>query len=564
MTKFIIQIICLIFLVSGLSAENYLLNGGQESEIRYKLVQKIVPTAETVTLNLSFVQPQDFKSHTYNQTIRDFLINPQLAPQNITQSQDKLGNKIIKYTWEKPRRAFDIVVTFVAKNTVNLKKIETNAPFPVGKLNEEIEFYLQSTELVQAGANVIHQKATSLTRDAQTQFDAVQKILTWIIDNMSYVLNPDEYDALTSMKTGKGNCQNYSHLAAAMMRSCGIPVRIVNGVTLKNPYDVQMDKQIMTLNMAEGRHSWIEVYFPDLGWMPFDPQQTELFVSNRFIRVEVGRDNAETENDGLVHWTRKKGATAVLSFQENIESEFMSDQSSFQGTRQSYGPKKLLLLPFVSAGFSRIETPVIAEKIEFDQSTISQLKFSKEYIFGNLDFPRNINFAFNRQSVDDESGTSHTLKKTFLVETAEYVTGAKQFCQVFNLDKALLLKSISLALQKFGGSGEVWLELREDDAGNPGLVAARSKPVLLNQMKLQQGYDWVKFDFSNQGLVLTPDKYWISIAQKGTPILNWFYAYGKPVGPIDGTRYKSTNDIGWEKNLSFEFNYRVTGLIPEY
>lgn len=82
-------------------------------------------------------------------------------------------------------------------------------------------------------------------------------------------------------------------------------------------------------------------------------------------------------------------------------------------------------------------------------------------------------------------------------------------------------------------------------------------------MKFQQGYDWVEFDFSDQGLVLTPDKYWISIAQKGTPILNWFYSYGKPVGPIDGTRYKSTDDKGWDKNLSFEFNFRIYGYIPD-
>jgi hypothetical protein len=563
MIKYIMKFICLIFLVQGLSAENYLLNGGQKSEIHYKLIQKIVPTAETVTLNLSFVEPQNFKSQTYSQTISNFSINPQLVPQNVSQRRDKLGNNIIKYTWEKPRKAFDVIITFSAINTVNLEKIETTAPFPVTMIPAEMELYLESTEFVQSEADIIRQKAMSLTRDAQTQFDAVQKILTWIIDHMNYVLNPDKYDALTSFSTGKGNCQNYSHLAAAMMRTCGIPVRIVNGVTLKNPYDVTIGKQVMTLNMAEGRHSWIEVYFPDLGWMPFDPQQTELFVSNRFIRIEVGRDNAETENDGLVHWTRKKGARDILSFQEYIESELLSDQSNIQGAMQSYGPKKLLLLPLVSAGFSKIETPVIAEAVDFDQSTISQLKFSKEYVFGNLDFPKNINFAFNRRSVSDETSTSQTLQKTFLVETAEYVTGTKYFCQVFNLDKPLLLKTISLALQKFGGSGEVWLELREDDAGNPGSVAARSKSVSLNQMNFQQGYDWVEFDFSEQGLALTPDKYWISIAQKGTPILNWFYSYGKPVGPIDGTRYKSPNDEGWDKNLSFEFNFRIYGFIPD-
>ncbi len=446
---------------------------------------------------------------------------------------------------------------------MKFNKIETSAPFPVVSLPDDFKIYLKATDLVQSGSEKIKSLANNLTKDSRTQFDAVQKILTWIIDNMNYVLDPDTYDAITSMTSGKGNCQNYSHLAAALMRASGIPVRIVNGVTLKKSYDVEIGKQVMTLNMAEGRHSWIEVYFSDLGWMPFDPQQTELFVSNRFIRVEVGLDNAETENDGMVHWTRQKGATAVLGFKESIESNFASDRVSISGIKQTYGPKKLLLVPPVSAGFSKVETPVAVKATEFDPSVMASLKFTKEYVYGNLEFPQGINFAFNRRSVGDETGTSQKLKKTFLVETAEYVTGTKQFTQIFELKKPMLLKDISLALQKFGGSGKIWLELREDNDGMPGQVAARSDMVSLDNMKLQQGYHWVVFNFSGQGLGLTPDRYWISIGQQGAPILNWFYSYGKPVGPIDGTKYKNSNDADWANNLSHEFNYRIQGLTPQ-
>ena len=81
---------------------------------------------------------------------------------------------------------------------------------------------------------------------------------------MHYVLTPEEFDALYAFESGKGNCQNYSHLTAALMRAAGIPTRIVNGVTLKRPFDINMGSQLLTLNMAQGRHSWIEVYFPDL------------------------------------------------------------------------------------------------------------------------------------------------------------------------------------------------------------------------------------------------------------------------------------------------------------
>jgi hypothetical protein len=152
------------------------------------------------------------------------------------------------------------------------------------------------------------------------------------------------------------------------------------------------------------------------------------------------------------------------------------------------------------------------------------------------------------------------LQKNFLVETAEYVTSKFQYGQTFILDKPIRLQKIGLALQKFGGEGQLWLELREDDNGVPGEIAATSSILDLQQMSSTPGYFWLDFDFNSQLLILTPDRYWISLAFRGTPIVNWFYSYGKPVGPIDGTRYKLLSEDSWGKSLGYEFNYRILGL----
>ena len=162
-----------------------------------------------------------------------------------------------------------------------------------------------------------------------------------------------------------------------------------------------------------------------------------------------------------------------------------------------------------------------------------------------------------------EGGAVQELRKNFLVETAEYITGKNQYCQVFILEQPVRLNAIGAALQKFGGSGTLWLELREDVNGNPGETAAVSKKIRLDRLSSKPGYFWVDFDFSSQALVLTPDKYWISIGYEGTPVINWFYSYGKPVGPNDGTRYRSGTDLSWDKTLGFEFNYRLSGFTAE-
>jgi hypothetical protein len=63
--------------------------------------------------------------------------------------------------------------------------------------------------------------------------------------------------------------------------------------------------------------------------------------------------------------------------------------------------------------------------------------------------------------------------------------------------------------------------------------------------------------------VLMPGSYWIALGFTGSPIVNWFYTYGKPVGPVEGTRYKGVYQADWSNALSYEFNYRVVGLTVE-
>ena len=59
-------------LLGTVRAENYLINGGQTSTIKYELTQNVVPNNGTETLKLSFVVPVSFKSPTYNQIISNY------------------------------------------------------------------------------------------------------------------------------------------------------------------------------------------------------------------------------------------------------------------------------------------------------------------------------------------------------------------------------------------------------------------------------------------------------------------------------------------------------------
>lgn len=546
-------------------AENYLLNGGQESRFKYSLTQQIVPNRELRNLYLSFVAPTDFSSPTYNQRISNLKFEFKPNPDNRQESRDKRGNKILKAIWNNPRTAVHTTVSFNASNRTLLQRLNSSSLFPVRQVPADAQTYLSATKQVQSTNINIKRKAHELTKGATTQFDAVQRILSWVIDHMRYILIPQQYDAFYSFNTGKGNCQNYSHLSAALMRSVGIPVRIVNGVALKEPYQINTPRGTLTMKMAQGRHSWIEVYFPDLKWVPFDPQQTQLFVSNRFIRIEVGLDNNETDKDGLIRWTQSKSARGTPQFQELIEAVTAQDNVSLAGQRQTYGPRKLLLSPEVRTSYIpyKSEKKLPPPPVKISRDKLKRLRFHKSYIFGNLEFPQGIDFLSTRGPAKRDETNHFTMRKNFLVETAEYVTSRDQYAQVFVLQKPMQLKTINLALHKFGGHGFLWLELLEDKNGAPGNIIATSAWLPLTRLPFKSGYYWENFDFSKDSPTLSPGRYWIALGFNGSPIVNWFYSYGKSVGPEDGTRSKSIFEQEWKNVLSFEFNYKVEGLAEK-
>jgi hypothetical protein len=557
---------CLGILLLFLRAfgENYLINGGQESRIRYRLTQHVEPAPGTKSLTLSYVTPRDFQSPTYNQRIINFQLTFSVQPGKRTEETDRRGNPVVRVVWENPMAPVDVSMQFTAENTTTLKTLESQAPFPPVGQPKDVSAYLKETAQVQSGDPGILAKSRELVQGVKTEFDAVQRILSWVVDHVRYVTPPQQYDALYSFTSGKGNCQNFSHLAAALMRAVGIPVRIVNGMTLKQPYTVKTPEGEFSFRLGQGRHSWIEVYFPDLGWVPFDPQQTELFVSNRFIRAEVGLDNEETVNDGLIRWKQAGGYEGNPKFEENIDADFPVDKIQLTMEKQGYGPQNMLVCPKIQAEYKQVVVAAPPPPKEVPKDQLDRLQYKKPFLFGNLDYPRSMDFLSTRGPAQRDAGDGFKMQKNFLVETAEYVTTKMtQYAQVFVLKKPLKLLKTGLALHKFGGSGQLWIELAKDDGGKPGTVFATSDLIMIDQVSSKAGYDWVDFSFSGDAVALSPGKYWILLGFTGSPIVNWFYTYGKPVGPVDGTRYKGVYDSEWSGALAYEFNYRVAGYAAE-
>lgn len=694
--KFRAGIILALFLFSvPAMATNFTVEGEMSSKILCEINRNIAVEPGVQSVTLSYIIPGSFKSSTVKQDIKGFNLTFSPEPTVKTTKTDKRGAWMIVATWQNPPESIDVSMNFEASNLTELKKITTDAVYPVEKIPSDALDYLKPTKLIQSDDPRILRIARELTEDASTEFDAVQHIISWVVDHVRYVTPPQAYDALYSLESGMGNCQNYSHLSAALMRAAGIPVRIINGITLKKPYDVNNRKGVLTLRMGQGRHSWNEVWFPDLGWVPFDPSQTALFVSNRYLRIEAGSDNDETINDGRLRWTQTQGKKGKIRSREGINADFSGDKIKIKGIPERYGPRNLLMCPPITAEFRRVELeeamaevfpPIVMTSGEPLESTpeqppvevatappepppakpapavpapaspppappapvaVSPLPPSvapsappvvvasapvqpapakpptappappvkppappvtiatapieparpepvkpvavsqtstppapvkmppaqvavqmpaapappKPVTFGNLLFPENIDFAFPPATITTTNNREFEQVRDFYVETAEYVSSKlTQYAQIFIVKKPVTLQSIGLALHRFGGQGTLWIDLYRDENGTPGERIATSDMVDAEALSLRPGYRWQDFPFAGDVVVLEPGSYWIGLGYTGDPIINWYFTYGKPVGPFHGTRYKGVYEKNWSGAMAYEFNYRVTGI----
>ena len=120
----------------------------------------------------------------------------------------------------------------------------------------------------------IKEHTARLLRGTPSQYDQVMKIIEHLRDNYHYSLEPpsvvpEGYDAvyffLFEWEKKQGHCEYFASSFAVMARSVGIPCRVVTGYS---PGDYSLNGFVVRQKNA---HAWVEVYFPYIGWVEFDP-----------------------------------------------------------------------------------------------------------------------------------------------------------------------------------------------------------------------------------------------------------------------------------------------------
>jgi transglutaminase-like putative cysteine protease len=140
-------------------------------------------------------------------------------------------------------------------------------------------FIERYTQLPDSLPDRVKELAVQITEEEENQFDKAKAIENFLGSvEFSYekegVAIPEgdqDYVDQFLFETLKGYCDNFSTSMIVLLRTLDIPARWVKGYTegdfISNKTNMEKEYQVTNNNA----HSWVEVYFDGVGWVPFEP-----------------------------------------------------------------------------------------------------------------------------------------------------------------------------------------------------------------------------------------------------------------------------------------------------
>ena len=117
------------------------------------------------------------------------------------------------------------------------------------------------------------QLAAELAEGTTSTYEVIQAIDAWLTDHVAYDLEaslpPEGGDAVDwfLFESRRGFCEQIASAMAVLLRSLGVPARIATGYVPSERDHIAG----VWISRAHDAHAWVEVRFPDDGWVAFDP-----------------------------------------------------------------------------------------------------------------------------------------------------------------------------------------------------------------------------------------------------------------------------------------------------
>jgi transglutaminase-like putative cysteine protease len=171
----------------------------------------------------------------------------------------------------------------------------------------------------------IPQLAAQIVGSASNNYDKAAKLENYLRTRYGYTLQlpsaaPKDPLANFLFERRQGHCEYFASSMAVMLRTLGIPSRVVNGFRSYEFNDLTRNYVVR----AKDAHTWVEAYFPGYGWQTFDP--TPAGIGGK----AEGWDRAMLYLDAAASFWREW----IISYDSSHQLEL--GQAALSGTRGAW------------------------------------------------------------------------------------------------------------------------------------------------------------------------------------------------------------------------------------
>jgi transglutaminase-like putative cysteine protease len=198
----------------------------------------------------------------------------------------------------------------------------------------------------------LYEEARDVVGDATSPYAAALTLEAWFRERGGFAYDEQpppsgQLPPLTAfvLEHKRGYCQHYAGAMATMLRLLGVPARVAAGFT-SGTYNENAREWTVTDHNA---HTWVEVFFPGFGWIPFDPTPGRGQLGARYSVaspsfVTDAQDRAQLFGNATLEGLRSQRG------RPGLEGAARQPDAGGAGVVRENAPSLVMLLALVVAG----------------------------------------------------------------------------------------------------------------------------------------------------------------------------------------------------------------------
>ncbi len=244
--------------------------------------------------NLVHLKPRETDRQTLLSHTLQISPNPLIRAERV----DFFGNLATWFSVQEPHQRMRIC----SRSTVEVKHFDPPSGFwwPAWDEVTQILVRRRDRDVLDARQFVFDSPFTSTGRElsdyARSSFSPGRPLMDAVSELTQRIFKDFKFDkqattigtpVIEVLRHRHGVCQDFAHLQIACLRSLGLAARYVSGY-LRTVSPAGQPRLIGT----DASHAWVSVFFPDFGWIDFDPTNG-VIPSNGHITLGWARDYSD-------------------------------------------------------------------------------------------------------------------------------------------------------------------------------------------------------------------------------------------------------------------------------